>query len=102
MSSFRISFQIEIHDTIRPISNVELHMHRTQCKLEGTQRLHASGSGLLGGVSTDLYNITGLLGLIANDLRQVTAKCGVSKGYFSHCSDRSPRMLAQVLLKYNL
>ena len=50
MSSFRISFQNEIHNTIRPISIVELHMHRTQCKLEGTQRLHTSGSGLLGGV----------------------------------------------------
>ena len=47
---------------------------------------------------TDLYNITGLLGLIANDLRQWLKKDGVSRGYFSHCSDRLPRLLAQVLL----
>ena len=35
-------------------------------------------------ISTDLYNITGLLGLSKKWLK----KDGVSRGYFSHCSDR--------------
>ena len=44
------------------------------------------------GLTTDLYNITGLLGLIANDLRQWLKNDGVRRGYFSHCSDRWPRL----------